>query len=79
MPVDIILVKAVMQCLVALDGNPVPREQLASEVEIRMARPLTTQAVDDALAWCKTRGWAQSRKDDFQRDVWVATETGKSA
>ena len=68
-----------MKTLVTVDGNPISRDTLAGEVEVRMERPLTTQAVDDALAFCRDRGWAESRKDMFSRTVWVVTEAGRSA
>lgn len=79
MPTDISLIKALMKTLVTVDGNPASRDVLATEAELRMGRPLTTQAVDDALVFCKQRGWAESRKDLFDRDVWVITEAGRSA
>lgn len=79
MPTDIMLIKALMKTLVAIDGNPAARDTLAAEAELRMGRPLTTQAVDDALAFCRQRGWAESRKDMFSRDVWTVTEAGRSA
>jgi hypothetical protein len=79
MPVDISLIKAIMATLIAIDGNPAPRDTIAAEAEIRMSRPLTSLAVDDALAFCRDRGWAFKRQDMFKRDVWTVTEAGRSA
>lgn len=79
MATNITLIKAVMKTLAALDGNPVPVTSLASEVEIRMSRPLVLQDVEDALTFARDHGWAQSRKDMFERTVWVITEAGRSA
>ncbi|NQT92407.1 MAG: hypothetical protein HQ559_06580, partial [Lentisphaerae bacterium] len=59
--------------------TPLPEETLAAEVEIRAHRPLTTQRVADALAYCRDRGWVANRVDDFQRRLWWITESGKSA
>lgn len=76
---DIALIKAVMKVLCAVDGNPIFRDTLAAEVELRLQRPLTTQALDDALVFCRDRGWAQCRKDLFDLPVWTVTEAGRSA
>jgi hypothetical protein len=79
MPIDVSLIKAIMATLVAIDGNPATTASIAAEAEIRLSKPLTTQAVDDALAFCLQRGWASKRQDMFKRDVWVVTEAGLSA
>ena len=78
MPIDIALIKHLLDLLVELDGRPLSGEVIASELDIRTGRMLTTAQVQTALGQCRQSGWADKRLDDFKREVWWITETGKS-
>jgi hypothetical protein len=76
MPIDISLIKHTLDVLATLGGNSLPSDTVAAEVEIRAHRPLTTQQAQDTLTYCRDAGWADSRRDDFHRDVWCITDAG---
>jgi hypothetical protein len=51
---------------------------LMTEVEVAAGRPLTTQQAKDALLFCLDKGWASSRRDDFDRTILWITDSGKT-
>lgn len=79
MALDIGLLKNTLAVIHLLDGRPTPEEAIASDVELRLARPLTVEQVREALQWLRDQGWAVSRVDRMQRTLWIVTEPGKSA
>ena len=78
MPSDILLVKIALDTLASRSDSGGPQEAIAIEMELRAGRPLTTQAVEEVLAFCRDRGWADTRKDDFKRPIWWITDAGKN-
>ncbi|NCC50915.1 MAG: hypothetical protein EOM20_06820 [Spartobacteria bacterium] len=76
MPVNIVLIKSILETLHDLCGGSLPEVSLAAEVEIRMGRPLTTHEISTSLTLARDKGWVDRRKDDFSRDLWRITDTG---
>jgi hypothetical protein len=75
---DITLLKHTLAVLSLHDGRPVMEDTLASDIELRAARPLILDQVRVALAWLRDQGLAVSRLNSFDQPVWSITEKGRS-
>jgi hypothetical protein len=78
MPTDMLLVKIALDTLACRADTGGPQDAIATEMEFRAGRPLTTQAVEECLQFCRDRAWADTRRDDFKRSIWWLTEAGKN-
>ena len=78
MPVDVSLCIHILSELRDLQGGSLPQDALLVAVECRAGRPLTTQAIRDALAHCHDSGWIGLRKDAFDRDVYWLKDAGRN-
>jgi hypothetical protein len=75
--IDIALVKHLLNVLDLYDA-PRPEDVIGAEVELRASRPLTTSNVRSHIRWAVDRGWVSHRIDEFQRDIYAITPTGKT-
>jgi hypothetical protein len=76
---DIALLKHTLAVLCLHDGRPSMEDTLASDIELRAGRPLTTDQVRVALHWLRDQGMAVTRLNSFDQPVWTVTEKGRSA
>jgi hypothetical protein len=79
MALDVSLIKHTLDVLSIYDGRPAPEDTLASDVELKAARPLTTMQISLALTWLSDQGYAESRQNALRQTVWTITERGRSA
>jgi hypothetical protein len=73
---DLVTIRHTLSALADLQGHPVSESALATEIEIRANRPLTLQQVQSALTFCKDKGLAEWRMDDFRQRLWAITPAG---
>ena len=78
MPHDISLIKHTHACLRLYDGRPITLEGVTTDVELASARKLDVGQVKASLLFLQEAGCVSKRVDQFQREVWTITETGKS-
>lgn len=78
MTVNPALCRHLLQVLTNLRGNALPGTALLFETECRAGRPISSEEFHDLLSLCKNSGWIATRRDDFDRDVWWITESGKN-
>jgi hypothetical protein len=71
--------KSILTILNRLDRVALRETTLASEVEIAIDRPLTTQEFTDELLFLAQRDLIQRDRDSFDETLWSITQKGELA
>lgn len=71
--------KSILRILNRLDRVALRETTLASEVEIAIDRPLTTQEFTDELLFLAQRDLIQRDRDSFDETLWSITQKGELA
>ena len=78
MPSDPVLFRIALDALDCRGAAGGPQDAIATEIEMRLGRPLTSQAIEDQLRFLLSQGYAATRRDEFQRAIWWITDAGKN-
>lgn len=79
MPIDLALVKTVLQALRNNAGRGVTAEVVAIDCEVILRRPMLAHQVQSALQECRARGWAECDTDTWGQELWTIAAAGANA
>jgi hypothetical protein len=75
---DKILIKHLLKILNRIGPSGIEEAALSEELGVAACKPITTSQADDTRIFCVDRGWAGSRKDEFEQVRCWITEAGKT-
>ena len=76
---DIELIRAILATLNRVGAPGLTDEALSTAAELELGgRLLTREQYRDGFDYAKSKGWLNTRRDGFERDIAWITEAGKT-